>query len=139
MDAAHAGGIGGTYGGNPVAAAAAIAVLEQIEAGGVLERALAIESFMLPRLRELQQRHPIIGDVRGRGAMLAIELVEPGTKNPNSAAVTKVVAFCHANGVLVLNAGTHGNVIRFLPPLAITEDQLTDALNVLDAALASAI
>jgi 4-aminobutyrate aminotransferase/(S)-3-amino-2-methylpropionate transaminase len=71
--------------------------------------------------------------------MLAIELVEPGTKNPNSAAVTKVVSFCHSNGVLVLNAGTHGNVIRFLPPLAITDEQLTDALNVLDAALASAI
>lgn len=139
MDAAHAGGIGGTYGGNPVAAAAAVAVLEQIEAGGVLERALAIEAFMMPRLLELQQRYPIIGDVRGRGAMLAIELVEAGTKNPNSAAVNKVVAFCHANGVLVLNAGTHGNVIRFLPPLAITDEQLTDALNVLDAALASAI
>jgi 4-aminobutyrate aminotransferase/(S)-3-amino-2-methylpropionate transaminase len=139
MDAAHAGGIGGTYGGNPVAAAAAVAVLEQIEAGGVLERALAIESFMMPRLLELQQRHGIIGDVRGRGAMLAIELVEPGTKNPNSAAVNKVVSFCHSNGVLVLNAGTHGNVIRFLPPLAITDEQLTDALNVLDAALASAI
>jgi 4-aminobutyrate aminotransferase/(S)-3-amino-2-methylpropionate transaminase len=139
MDAAHAGGIGGTYGGNPVAAAAAVAVLEQIEAGGVLERALAIESFMMPRLLELKQRHGIIGDVRGRGAMLAIELVEPGTKNPNSAAVNKVVSFCHSNGVLVLNAGTHGNVIRFLPPLAITDEQLTDALNVLDAALASAI
>ncbi|MEN9603680.1 MAG: hypothetical protein RL545_369 [Actinomycetota bacterium] len=139
MDAAHAGGIGGTYGGNPVAAAAAIAVLEQIEAGGVLERAQAIEAFMLPRLLELQQRHGIIGDVRGRGAMLAIELVQAGTKNPNAEAVNKVVAFCHANGVLVLNAGTHGNVIRFLPPLAITDEQLTDALNVLDAALATAI
>ena len=139
MDAAHAGGIGGTYGGNPVAAAAAVAVLEQIEAGGVLERAQAIEAFMLPRLLELQQRHGIIGDVRGRGAMLAIELVQAGTKNPNAEAVNKVVAFCHANGVLVLNAGTHGNVIRFLPPLAITDEQLTDALNVLDAALATAI
>ena len=139
MDAAHAGGIGGTYGGNPVAAAAAVAVLEQIEAGGVLERAQAIEAFMLPRLLELKQRHAVIGDVRGRGAMLAIELVEPGTKNPNAAAVNKVVAFCHANGVLVLNAGTHGNVIRFLPPLAITDDQLTDALNVLDAALGTAL
>ena len=139
MDAAHAGGIGGTYGGNPVAAAAAVAVLEQIEAGGVLERAMAIESFMMPRLQELQQRHPIIGDVRGRGAMLAIELVEPGTKNPNAAAVTKVVNFCTANGVLVLNAGTYGNVIRFLPPLAITDEQLAEALDVLNAALASAV
>jgi 4-aminobutyrate aminotransferase/(S)-3-amino-2-methylpropionate transaminase len=138
MDAAHAGGIGGTYGGNPVAAAAAVAVLEQLEDGKAFERAMAIEGFMLPRLQELQQRHPVIGDVRGRGAMLAIELVEPGTKNPNSAAVNKVVQYCHQNGVLVLNAGTHGNVIRFLPPLAITDEQLTDALNVLDVALAQA-
>ena len=138
MDAAHAGGIGGTYGGNPVAAAAAVAVLEQIEAGGVLERAQEVEAFMLPRLQELQQRHPIIGDVRGRGAMLAIELVEAGTKNPSPAAVNKVVQYCHQNGVMVLNAGTHGNVIRFLPPLAITNEQLTDALNVVDEALAHA-
>ena len=138
MDSSHAGGIGGTYGGNPVAAAAAVAVLEQLEDGTVFERAMAIETFMLPRLLELQQRHPVIGDVRGRGAMLAIELVEPGTKNPNSAAVNKVVQYCHQNGVLVLNAGTHGNVIRFLPPLAITDEQLTDALNVLDEALANA-
>jgi 4-aminobutyrate aminotransferase/(S)-3-amino-2-methylpropionate transaminase len=138
MDSSHAGGIGGTYGGNPVAAAAAVAVLEQLEDGKVFERAMAIEAFMLPRLLELQQRHPVIGDVRGRGAMLAIELVEPGTKNPNSAAVNKVVNYCHQNGVLVLNAGTHGNVIRFLPPLAITDEQLTDALNVLDEALANA-
>jgi 4-aminobutyrate aminotransferase/(S)-3-amino-2-methylpropionate transaminase len=138
MDSSHAGGIGGTYGGNPVAAAAAVAVIEQLEDGKVFERAMAIEAFMLPRLLELQQRHPVIGDVRGRGAMLAIELVEPGTKNPNSAAVNKVVNYCHQNGVLVLNAGTHGNVIRFLPPLAITDEQLTDALNVLDEALANA-
>jgi 4-aminobutyrate aminotransferase/(S)-3-amino-2-methylpropionate transaminase len=138
MDSSHAGGIGGTYGGNPVAAAAAVAVLEQLEDGKVFERAMAIEAFMLPRLQELQQRHPVIGDVRGRGAMLAIELVEPGTKNPNSAAVNKVVQYCHQNGVLVLNAGTHGNVIRFLPPLAITDEQLTDALNILDEALANA-
>ena len=138
MDAAHAGGIGGTYGGNPVAAAAAVAVLEQLEDGKVFERALAIEAFMLPRLLELQQRHPVIGDVRGRGAMLAIELVEPGTKNPNATAVNKVVSYCHQNGVLVLNAGTHGNVIRFLPPLAITDEQISDALRVLDEALAQA-
>ena len=137
MDAAHAGGIGGTYGGNPVAAAAAVAVLEQIEAGGVLERAIHIEGVMKARLAELQAKFPVIGDIRGRGAMIAIELVEPGTKNPNAAAVTKVVSHCHRNGVLVLNAGTYYNVIRFLPPLAITDEQLQDALNVLEEALAS--
>ncbi len=137
MDAAHAGGIGGTYGGNPVAATAAVAVLEQIEAGGVLERALHIEGVMKARLAELQAKFPVIGDIRGRGAMIAIELVEPGTKNPNAAAVTTVVGHCHRNGVLVLNAGTYYNVIRFLPPLAITDEQLQDALNVLEEALAS--
>jgi 4-aminobutyrate aminotransferase/(S)-3-amino-2-methylpropionate transaminase len=137
MDAAHAGGIGGTYGGNPVAAAAAVAVLEQIEAGGVFERAIHIEGIMKTRLAELQAKFPVIGDIRGRGAMIAIELVEPGTKNPNAAAVTKVVSHCHRNGVLVLNAGTYYNVIRFLPPLAITDEQLQDALNVLEAGLAS--
>ncbi len=136
MDSSHPGGIGGTYGGNPVAAAAAVAVLKQIEAGGVLENAIRIQNLMLPRLNELKAKYPVIGDVRGRGAMLALEFVEPGTKNPNSAAVDSLVKHCHQNGVLVLNAGTYANVIRFLPPLPITEAQLTDALDVLEAGLA---
>ena len=137
MDASHPGGIGGTYGGNPVAAAAAVAVLEQIEAGGVLERAMEIEGILVPRLEGLKAQHPVIGEVRGRGAMIAIEFVEPGTLNPNSAAVDAVVKFCHQNGVLVLNAGTFGNVIRFLPPLAITNAQLNEAIDVLAAGIAS--
>ena len=137
MDSSHPGGIGGTYGGNPVAAAAAVAVLKQIEAGGVLERAMHIESVLVPRLEALKAKHPVIGEVRGRGAMIAIEFVEPGTHTPNSSAVDAIVKFCHQNGVLVLNAGTYGNVIRFLPPLPITDAQLNDALDVLDAALAS--
>ena len=137
MDSSHAGGIGGTYGGNPVAAAAAVAVLEQIEAGGVLERALEIESILVPRLEGLKAQHSVIGEVRGRGAMIAIEFVEPGTLNPNSAAVDAVVKHCHQNGVLVLNAGTFGNVIRFLPPLAITNAQLNEAIDVLAAGIAA--
>jgi 4-aminobutyrate aminotransferase/(S)-3-amino-2-methylpropionate transaminase len=137
MDASHPGGIGGTYGGNPVAAAAAVAVLEQIEAGGVLERAMEIEGILVPRLQAIQAQHPVIGEVRGRGAMIAIEFVEPGTLNPNSAAVDAIVKFCHQNGVLVLNAGTFGNVIRFLPPLAITNAQLNEAIDVLAAGIAS--
>lgn len=137
MDSSHAGGIGGTYGGNPVAAAAAVAVLKQIEAGGVLERALHIESVLVPRLKAMQAKYPVIGDVRGRGAMIAMEFVEPGTHNPNSAAVDAVVKHCHQNGVLVLNAGTYANVIRFLPPLPITDQQLHDALDVLEAGLAA--
>ena len=136
MDSSHPGGIGGTFGGNPVAAAAAISVLKQIEAGGVLESAQRIESVLKTGLTALQAKHPVIGDIRGRGAMIAIELVEPGTRNPNSAAVDSLVKHCHQNGVLVLNAGTYGNVIRFLPPLNISNELLADALEVLDAGLA---
>ncbi|MEY4648772.1 MAG: hypothetical protein RL009_1188 [Actinomycetota bacterium] len=137
MDASHPGGIGGTYGGNPVAAAAAVAVLKQIEAGGVLEQAFRIQNILVPRLEAMKAKFPVIGDVRGRGAMIAIEFVEPGTHNPNAAAVDAVVKFCHQNGVLVLNAGTYGNVIRFLPPLPISDAQLNDALDVLEAGLAA--
>jgi 4-aminobutyrate aminotransferase/(S)-3-amino-2-methylpropionate transaminase len=137
MDSSHPGGIGGTYGGNPVAAAAAVSVLRQIEAGGVLEQALHIERILLPRLREMQAKFPVIGDVRGRGAMIAIEFVEPGTHNPLPSAVDSVVKHCHQNGVLVLNAGTYANVIRFLPPLNISDAQLIDALDVVEQALAA--
>ncbi len=136
MDASHPGGIGGTFGGNPIAAAAAMAVVRQIENGGVLERALEIESIIKGRLTEMQSKYGVIGDIRGRGAMVAVEFVEPGTKNPNKAAVDAIVKHAHTNGVLVLNAGTYYNVIRFLPPLAITDELLHDALNVLEEAIA---
>jgi 4-aminobutyrate aminotransferase/(S)-3-amino-2-methylpropionate transaminase len=138
MDSSHAGGIGGTYGGNPVAAAAAVAVLEQIEAGGVLEAAARIETILLGRLNAMKEKFEVVGDVRGRGAMIAIELVQnDGKLTPNPAAVEKIVKHCTSNGVLVLNAGTHGNVIRFLPPLAITDALLNEALDILEAGIAS--
>jgi 4-aminobutyrate aminotransferase/(S)-3-amino-2-methylpropionate transaminase len=137
MDSSHAGGIGGTYGGNPVAAAAAVSVLEQIEAGGVFEAAQRIERILLERLGAMKAKFPVIGDVRGRGAMIAIEFIEDdGKLTPNPSAVEKVVKHCTSNGVLVLNAGTYGNVIRFLPPLAITDALLNEALDVLEAGLA---
>jgi 4-aminobutyrate aminotransferase/(S)-3-amino-2-methylpropionate transaminase len=132
----HAGGLGGTFGGNPVAAAAAVAVLGQIEAGGVLERAQQIGAIFESRLGSMKAKYPVVGDVRGRGAMMAIELVEPGTLNPNAPAVDSITKHCHLNGVLVLNAGTFGNVIRFLPPLAITDAQLHEALDIVEEALA---
>lgn len=137
MNASHPGGLGGTFGGNPVSAAAAISVLKQIENGNALERAQQIGTLLEGRLRQLQQQYPVIGDVRGRGAMIAIELVEPGTLNPHAPAVDKLVKYCHSNGVLVLNAGTYGNVIRFLPSLAISDELLHDALDVIQAGLAS--
>jgi 4-aminobutyrate aminotransferase/(S)-3-amino-2-methylpropionate transaminase len=137
MDASHPGGIGGTFGGNPVAAAAAVSVLKQIEAGGVLEKAIHIESVMKPRLFAMKEKFGVIGEVRGRGAMLAIEFVKPGTREPNSAAVDAVVKNCHQNGVVVLNAGTYGNVIRFLPSLAISDELLQDAMDVVEASIAA--
>jgi 4-aminobutyrate aminotransferase/(S)-3-amino-2-methylpropionate transaminase len=136
MDSVHSGGLGGTFGGNPVAAAAAVAVLGQIEAGGVLERAQQIGAIFESRLGGMKAKYPVVGDVRGRGAMMAIELVEPGTLNPNAPAVDSITKHCHLNGVLVLNAGTFGNVIRFLPPLAITDAQLHEALDILEEGLA---
>ncbi len=135
MDSSHPGGIGGTFGGNPVAAAAALAVLKQIEAGGVLEKAVHIESVLKPRLLAMQEKFPVIGAVRGRGAMLAIEFVQPGTREPNAAVTDAIMKFCHQNGVVVLNAGTYGNVIRFLPSLAISDELLNEAMDVLEAGL----
>jgi 4-aminobutyrate aminotransferase/(S)-3-amino-2-methylpropionate transaminase len=137
MDASHPGGLGGTYGGNPVAAAAAVAVLNQLEAGGVLEQAERIEKILTARLAQMKSKYPVIGDVRGRGAMQAIEFVEPGTLNPNAKAVEIVSKYSHSHGVVILSAGTHGNVIRFLPPLVINDALLNQALDIVEAGIAS--
>ncbi|WP_433463231.1 4-aminobutyrate--2-oxoglutarate transaminase [Spirillospora sp. CA-128828] len=136
MDKVHGGGLGGTYGGNPLACEAALAVLEEIEDGKLTERARRIGEIMLPRLRDLAGRHPAIGDVRGRGAMIAIELVREGTKEPDSELTARIARRCHENGLLVLTTGTYGNVLRFLPPLVIPEELLTEGLDVLEAAFA---
>ena len=136
MDAAHAGGLGGTFGGTPTAVAAAVAVMEQFEEGDWFERAEQIGEILSGRLSAMQNNYPVIGDVRGKGAMQAIELVRPGTMDPNPEATDAVMKHCHQNGVLVLNAGTYNNVLRFLPPLAISDELLHDALDVLAAGLA---
>lgn len=137
MDSSHPGGIGGTFGGNPVAAAAAVAVLRQIEAGGVLEKAVHIEDLLKPMLLALKEKYPVIGEVRGRGAMLALEFVVPGTRTPNSAAVDAILKTVHSNGVVILNAGTYGNVIRFLPSLAISDELILDAVGIIEQAIAA--
>jgi len=137
MDASQPGGLGGTFGGNPVAAAASVAVFDQIERHGLLAEARRIENVLKPALLALQADHPIMGDVRGIGAMIAIEFVQPGTHEPNPAAVGAISEFAARNGVILLTAGTYGNVIRFLPSLAISDALLADALGVFRAALAS--
>lgn len=135
MDAPHVSGLGGTYGGNPVACAAALATIETIEAEGLVARAAAIETLMKDRLHRLQADDDRIGDVRGRGAMIAVELVKSGGTEPDAELTKALCAAAHAEGVIVLSCGTYGNVLRFLPPLAISDDLLHEGLDVLEAAL----
>ena len=141
MDSAQPGGLGGTFGGNPVAAAAAIAVFETIERNDLLAEARRIESALKPALEKLQEKYDIIGEVRGIGAMIAIELVKPGTaqttKEPNPEAVNAIVAAAAQQGILFLNAGTWGNVLRFLPSLAVSDALIADAVSVIDDAIAA--
>ena len=137
MDSSHVSGLGGTYGGNPIACAAALGALETMREEKLVERARHIGEILTSSLKAMQSKYSVIGEVRGRGAMQAIELVQPGTKNPNTDAMNKVVKYCQSKGVLVLTAGTYSNVIRFLPPIVITDELLQDALSVLDEALAS--
>jgi 4-aminobutyrate aminotransferase/(S)-3-amino-2-methylpropionate transaminase len=138
MDAAHTGGLGGTYGGNPVACAAALGAIETMQELDLSSRARALGSIMLPRLKAIQDKHPAVGDVRGRGAMVAVELVEPGSLTPDPALTSRVAAACHAEGVVVLTCGTYGNVLRLLPPLVMGEDLLIEAMDVLESAFDAA-
>jgi 4-aminobutyrate aminotransferase / (S)-3-amino-2-methylpropionate transaminase / 5-aminovalerate transaminase len=132
MDAVHASGLGGTYGGNPVACAAALGTIATMRESDLAGAARTIGGTMLPRLRAIQARHAVIGDIRGRGAMIAMELVEPGTLEPDAALTGAIAKACHAEGVVVLTAGTYGNVLRFLPPLVIGHDLLSEGLDVLE-------
>lgn len=132
MDAVHAGGLGGTYGGNPIACAAALGSIAAMEEENLLEKAKNIEAVMKPRLASIAQATGVIGDIRGRGAMMAIEIVKKGTNEPDPDTTSKIAKACHANGVVVLTAGTYGNVLRFLPPLVMPEHLLDDALTIIE-------
>src|SRR5580692_5680988 len=136
MDAVHAGGLGGTFGGNPVACAAALGAIETMGKEDLPAMARRIGDIMLPRLRKLAEAHPEIGDVRGRGAMIAIELVKPGTLEPDASLTGKIAKACHQTGLIVLTCGTFGNVLRFLPPLVISEQLLNEGLSILEDAFA---
>ncbi|HEY0696594.1 MAG TPA: 4-aminobutyrate--2-oxoglutarate transaminase [Micromonospora sp.] len=134
MDAVHAGGLGGTYGGNPVACAAALATIETMRSEKLYLAAQRIEAVVVPRLRALAERDRRVAEVRGRGAMLAIEIVAPDTLDPDPATTARVNAACHRAGLLTLTCGTYGNVLRLLPPLVIEDDALHRALDIIDAA-----
>jgi len=138
MDAVHPGGLGSTFGGNPVACAAALAAIETMERDDLLERARRMGEVMLGRLQAMVAMHPAVGHARGRGAMVAMELVGADGVTPDKAATTRVAAACHAQGLLVLTAGTYGNVIRLLPPLVMPDDLLDEGLGILETVVAGA-
>lgn len=136
MDSVHAGGLGGTYGGNPVAVAAGIASLEVMEEEDLVSKAKHIEKVITDHFVQIQQDDPRIGDIRGRGAMMAVELVDPQTNEPLAQLVNDVAVEARKQGVVTLTAGTYGNVLRFLPPVVIGEDLLKEGLSVITDILA---
>lgn len=136
MDAPHVGGLGGTFGGNPLACAAALATIETIESDGLIERARQLERLITEPLLRLQARDDRIGDVRGRGAMIAIELVKSGTAEPDKDLTQRLSVAAHAAGVIVLTCGMFGNIIRLLPPLTISDELLAEGIDILGGLLA---
>jgi len=139
MDSSLPGGLGGTFGGNPVSCAAAVAVFEQIEQENLLAEAARIEARLGAGLRELAARYPVIAEVRGRGAMLAIELVRPGTLDHDAELTSRIIARCAQAGVLLLSTGVFANAIRFLPSLQFTDELIDVVLETLDAAFAAEV
>jgi 4-aminobutyrate aminotransferase/(S)-3-amino-2-methylpropionate transaminase len=135
MDAVHPGGLGGTYGGNPVACAAALGALDTMHTLDLAGRARRIGDAVSARLASLAASHPAVGDVRGRGAMMAMEIVHPGTRDPDADATRRILQACHQAGVVTLSCGSFGNVIRLLPPLVIEDALLADGLDVLAGAV----
>lgn len=137
IDAAQAGGIGGTYCGNPIATAAALKVIEIMEKDQLAEKAERIGAATRKRLEQMKGKYEIIGDVRGLGAMLAIELVKDrATKEPAKEETKAIISLCNQNGLVVLDAGIRGNNLRFLMPLVITSEQLDTGLDIIERAVA---
>jgi 4-aminobutyrate aminotransferase/(S)-3-amino-2-methylpropionate transaminase len=136
MDAPAVGGLGGTYAGNPVACAAAIAVLDVFDEEHVLDQAVRQAETTRAALEGLKARHPQVGDVRGLGAMQAIEIVQPGGQTPDAASAQRIVDLCRSRGLLLLKSGTYKNVIRLLPPLTTPPVELQRGLDVLAVAAA---
>jgi 4-aminobutyrate aminotransferase/(S)-3-amino-2-methylpropionate transaminase len=139
MDAVHPGGLGGTYGGNPVACAAALAAIDTMHTLDLAAAARRIGESISTCMTSLQASHPAIGDMRGRGAMMAMEIVRPGTIEPDPEATRRIIHACHQAGVVALSCGSYGNVIRLLPPLVIEETLLADGLDVLATAVAEVL
>ena len=135
VNVVHGGGLGGTYGGNPVACAAALGAIETIEDWNLADRALKIEKIIKDELSSLAESSPNVGELRGRGAMMALEFVKPGSKEPNADAAKQIAAKCLEQGVVILTCGTFGNNVRLLPPLVIDFDLLREGLRIFSKAI----
>ncbi|MBV8073087.1 MAG: 4-aminobutyrate--2-oxoglutarate transaminase [Acidobacteriaceae bacterium] len=139
MDNTGPGSLGGTFGGNPLSCRAALAAIEAIEQHGLNERAIKLGSRFQTRAREWQSKVSFIGDVRGLGAMQAFEVVQPDVaRTPDPETTTKITRYCYEHGVILVTAGSYGNVIRLLMPLVITDAEFDEALDVIEAALVNA-
>jgi 4-aminobutyrate aminotransferase/(S)-3-amino-2-methylpropionate transaminase len=137
MDAVQPGGIGGTFGGNPVSTAAALAVFEAIESEGLLEEAQRVERALVARIGDWAERFEVVGEVRGKGAMFGVELVLPGTRTPDPEALASVIRYAAEHGVIALDAGSWDSVLRIMPSVVISEELIDDAATVLEEALAA--
>ncbi len=136
MNLPHPGGLGGTYGGNPISCRAALAVLEILLEDGLLSQAEELGAKLRRRLFEMQEKYEIIGDVRGKGPMLAMELVRDRvSKEPAGEATRQLTKLCYEKGLIILSCGAHHNVVRFLMPLVTTDDQLERGLSILDESI----
>lgn len=138
VNVVHGGGLGGTYGGNPVACAAALGAIETIEDWNLADRALEIEKIIKEELGSLAESSPIVGELRGRGAMMALEFVKPRSKEPNADAAQQIAAKCLEQGVVILTCGTFGNNVRLLPSLVIDFDLLREGLRIFAKAIEAA-
>jgi len=137
MDAPGPGGLGGTFAGNPLSCAAALAVLDLFETTDLLSRSRELGAYFQKRARDWQNRWPQIGDVRGLGGMQALELVKAGTREPAPDETKKITQYCYEHGVITITAGSYGNVIRVLVPLVVTDAQMKEGMEVLESAFAS--
>ena len=136
MDAPHPGGLGGTYSGNPLSCKAALAVMEILFEDGLLNRAKELGDILGNRFAKMQKANPIIGDIRGKGPMLALELIkDPDSREPAAAEAKKLTQICYEKGLVVLSCGNYGNVIRTLMPFVITDEQLDKGLSILEESL----
>jgi 4-aminobutyrate aminotransferase/(S)-3-amino-2-methylpropionate transaminase len=138
MDAPGVGGLGSTFAGNPASCAAALAAIEMIEHGGLLQRSTAVGKIFEARAREWQKKWPLVGEVRGMGGMCAIELVRNReTREPADSETKEIAHYCYEHGLITITAGTYNNVLRILVPLVISNEQLEEGLGVMEAALAA--